>query len=56
MREETYNGGEGKGQFSRMYSDTDRQLVDNRVADTYFLVPEAFKQKYGFAIHGCEVH
>ena len=50
-----YNDGEGKGQLSRIYSNTDKHLVDDRVADTYILVPEAFQQKYGFAIHGCEV-
>lgn len=38
------------GQFSWMYSDTDRQVVDDKVKDTYLLVPKAFQHKYGKAI------
>lgn len=40
------------GQFSWIYSDTNKQVVNNRVADTYLLVPEPFQGKYGRAI--CE--
>lgn len=39
------------GQFSWIYSDTGRQLVDNKAADTYLLVPEPFQEKYGKAIY-----
>lgn len=35
------------GQFSWLYSDTGKQVVDNKVADTYLLVPEPFQEKYG---------
>ena len=30
------------GQFSWIYSDTNKQLVDNKIADTYLLVPKPF--------------
>mgnify|MGYP004470888041 CR=1 FL=1 len=46
MREKIYNDGEGKGQLSRISSNTDKHLVDDRVADTYILVPEAFQLKF----------
>jgi hypothetical protein len=39
------------GQFSWIYSDTNRQVIDNRRADTYLLVPPPFQQKYGKAIY-----
>lgn len=39
------------GQFSWIYSDTNKQLIDNKMADTYLLVPKPFQDKYGQAIH-----
>lgn len=39
------------GQFSWIYSDTNKQLVDNKQADTYLLVPKPFQKKYGKAIY-----
>lgn len=39
------------GQFSWIYSDTNKQLIDNRVADSYLLVPPEFQKKYGKAIY-----
>ena len=39
------------GQFSWIYSDTNEQLIDNRKADTYLLVPKPFQEKYGKAIY-----
>lgn len=39
------------GQFSWIYSDTNKQLVDNKKADTYLLVPKPFQEKYGKAIY-----
>lgn len=39
------------GQFSWIYSDTNKQLIDNKIADTYLLVPEPFQDKYGKAIY-----
>ena len=39
------------GQFSWIYSDTNKQVIDNRKADTYLLVPEPFQDKYGKAIY-----
>ena len=42
------------GQFSWIYSDTNEQLVDNKRADAYLLVPKPFQEKYGKAIYeGC---
>ena len=42
------------GQFSWIYSDTNKQLFDNYKADTYLLVPPPFQEKYGKAIYeGC---
>ena len=41
------------GQFSWIYSDTKKQLVNNRRADTYLLVPKPFQEKYGKAIYEC---
>ena len=42
------------GHFSWIYSDTNKQLVDNKIADTYLLVPKPFQEKYGKAIYeGC---
>ena len=42
------------GQFSWIYSDTDKQLVDNKKADAYLLVPPPFQEKYGKTIYeGC---
>ena len=39
------------GQFSWIYSDTEKQVVDNKVADTFLLVPKPFQEKYGKAIY-----
>ena len=39
------------GQFSWIYSDTNKQLIDSRRADTYLLVPPPFQAKYGKAIY-----
>lgn len=39
------------GQFSWIYSDTEKQVLDNKYADTYLLVPEPFQEKYGKAIY-----
>lgn len=35
------------GQFSWLYSNTGKQMLDNRVADSYLLVPPPFQKKYG---------
>lgn len=35
------------GQFSWIYSDTNKQLIDNKRADAYLLVPKEFQEKYG---------
>ena len=43
--------GDNMGQFSWIYSDTNKQVIDNRMADTYLLVHEAFQKKYGKAIY-----
>lgn len=39
------------GQFSWIYSDTNRQLINGKVANTYLLVPPPFQEKYGKAIY-----
>lgn len=39
------------GQFSWLYSDTGKQVLDGYKADTYLLVPEKFQNKYGKAIY-----
>ena len=39
------------GQFSWIYSDTHKQLLDNVCADAYLLVPKPFQDKYGKAIY-----
>ena len=39
------------GQFSWLYSDTGKQVIDNRVEDSFLLVPEPFQEKYGKYIH-----
>ena len=39
------------GQFSWIYSDTNKQLLDNVCADTFLLVPKPFQDKYGKAIY-----
>lgn len=39
------------GQFSWIYSDTEKQLLDNYRADTYLLVPKPFQEQYGKAIY-----
>ena len=39
------------GQFSWIYSDTNKQLLDNKQADTYLLMPKPFQAKYGKAIY-----
>lgn len=42
------------GQFSWIYADTNKQLVDDKQADTFLLVPKEFHHKYGKAIYeGC---
>ena len=41
------------GQFSWIYSDTNKQLVDNKLADAYLLVPKPFQNKYGKVIYTC---
>lgn len=42
------------GQFSWIYSDIHKQLLDDIYADTYLLVPKPFQEKYGKAIYeGC---
>lgn len=33
------------GQFSWIYSDTNRQLKDDVYKDTYLLIPEEFQEK-----------
>lgn len=35
------------GQFSWLYSDNEKQMIDNKVADSYLLVPPPFQNKYG---------
>lgn len=39
------------GQFSWIYSDTETQLFDDEMADTYLLVPPSFHKKYGEYIY-----
>lgn len=39
------------GQYSWIYSDTNKQVIDNKRADTYLLVPPPFQKKYGKAIY-----
>lgn len=39
------------GQFSWIYSDTNKQLLDDVYEDTYLLVPKPFQKKYGKAIY-----
>ena len=39
------------GQFSWIYSDTNKQVIDNKRADTYLLVPKPFQEKYGKVIY-----
>ena len=39
------------GQFSWIYSDTNKQVIDGKCADTYLLVPPEFQAKYGKAIY-----
>lgn len=39
------------GQFSWIYSDTNKQVIDNKRADTYLLVPKLFQKKYGKVIY-----
>lgn len=39
------------GQFSRIYSDTKKQVVDGKRADTYLLVPPEFQETYSKAIY-----
>ena len=42
------------GQFSWIYSDMNKQVVDDKKADTFLLVPKPFQHKYGKAIYeGC---
>ena len=39
------------GQFSWLYADNGKQMIDNRRADSYLLVPPPFQEKYGKYIH-----
>lgn len=39
------------GQFSWIYSDTGKQLLDDVEADAYLLVPKPFQKEYGKSIH-----
>ena len=39
------------GQFSWIYSDTKKQVLDDKYANTYLLVPKPFQNKYGKAIY-----
>ena len=39
------------GQFSWIYSDTKKAVLDGVPADTYLLVPKPFQEKYGKAIY-----
>ena len=39
------------GQFSWIYSDTGKQMLDNVVADSYLLLPPEFQSKYGKCIY-----
>lgn len=39
------------GQFSWIYSDTHKPVINDRETDTYLLVPEPFQKKYGKAIY-----
>lgn len=39
------------GQFSWIYSDTHKQLVDDKMADAWLLVPPEFQGEYGEAIY-----
>lgn len=42
------------GQFSWIYSDTNKQVIDDKEADTFLLIPKAFQHKYGKSIYeGC---
>lgn len=35
------------GQFSWIYADTDKAMIDGKYKDSYLLIPPAFQQKYG---------
>ena len=39
------------GEFSWIYSDTKRRIINNREKDAYLLVPPPFQEKYGKAIY-----
>lgn len=39
------------GEFSWIYSDTKRRIINNREKDVYLLVPPPFQEKYGKAIN-----
>ena len=39
------------GLFSWIYSDTNKQVLCGKKANTYLLVPKAFQEKYGKAIY-----
>lgn len=39
------------GQFSWIYSDTNKQVINNKRTDTYLLVPKLFQKKYGKVIY-----
>ncbi|MCM1246664.1 MAG: hypothetical protein NC293_13580 [Roseburia sp.] len=39
------------GQFSWIYSDTNKQIINDKRADTYLLVPDPFQKKYGEYIY-----
>lgn len=38
------------GQFSWIYSDTEKQIIDDKYKDSYLLVPREFHDKYGTEI------
>lgn len=39
------------GQFSWIYSDTNKQVICSRETDTFLLIPKPFQHKYGKAIY-----
>ena len=39
------------GPFSWLYSDTNKQVLDDVEADTYLLVPKPFQNEYGTSIY-----
>ena len=39
------------GQYSWIYSDSNKHVINDKLSDTYLLVPKPFQQKYGKAIY-----